>query len=163
MKPRFGFIYTTEVIENGIVVARRRFKNLMPTEGLNYIASLLKGGTQFPTFYLGAFEGNYTPVPGDTMAAFPAAATELIAYESSTRPAIAWGDVAGGGMDNAASKIELVGTTDGKQVTGLFISSSPVKGGTTGILLSAARSPSPDPLKDGAILRCTATFVGVSL
>lgn len=138
--------------------------NLVPIQGLNYlIATGLKQGVAFPNFYVGLFEGDYTPVPGDVMADFPANATELTAYTESQRRPLVLGDVANGMVDNTASLARFTGNTAGKQAMGGFISSAPVKGAGTGILMSAARFPSPRPLETGLALDVIGSFVAVSI
>lgn len=159
-----GFTYTFDTLKNGILVAREVHHNLVPIEGLNYLLSVgFKAGVAYPNFYMGLYEGAYTPVPGDTAATFPAAATELVAYAEATRLPLDFGAVAAGSMDNSANRVEFTGTTNGKQVRGGFISSSPTKGSATGILVSAVQFPSPKPLDAGAVLRATAAFSIVSL
>lgn len=161
-----GFRYEFEQVcpKTGIVLNRQVEHNLMPIEGLNYlITAALLGGSQLGQWYLAPYEGAYDPQPLDTMATFPGSATELTAYVSATRPLVQLAAASGGTTDNSANRIELVGTTNGKFVTGGFISSSPTKGATTGVLLSAVRLPSPEPLRAGGIVRATAGFVFVSI
>lgn len=159
-----GFVYDIERIVDGRVVDKFRAHNLVPIEGLNYLLSTaFKSGVAYSNFYIGLFEGNYTPIPDDKMATFPAAATELVAYQAGTRPALTLGDIDVGTVDNSLAKAEFVGTTNGKMAHGGFISTSPVKGASTGILLSAVRFPSPQPLNNAGILRVTAGFSIVSV
>ncbi len=154
-----GFLYTVETIKDGKVIDTEVVHNLLPIEGLNYLISTgLKAGSAFTSWYVGLYEGDYTPVPGDTMAAFPGAATELTAYDESTRRALTLGAVASGAVDNAASKAEFTGSTNGKLAMGGFVASAPAKGATTGVLISAVRFTSPKALDDGTILRVTAGF-----
>lgn len=160
-----GFTYRIETIDAaGAVTHVDEVKNLIPTEGLNHIIDVaLKNGTAYPTLYIGLYEGDYTPVPGDTMAAFPLAATELTAYVEATRELVVLGSISGGAVDNTASRAEFTGTTDGKLAKGGFVSTSPTKSSTTGVLLSAVRFPSPRPLDSGSVLRVTVGFSIVSL
>lgn len=160
---RAGFVYTVETIKDGHVIDTETVSNLIPIEGLNdMLAVWLKGGTQATNFYVGLYEGNYTPVPGDTAAAFPAAATELTAYDETTRVPLVLGSVTGGAVDNSANPAVFTGSTNGKQAMGGFISTSPAKGSTTGVLASAVRFPSPKSLDDGTVLRVTCSFQIVS-
>lgn len=163
-KIRVGFTYDVEYLLGERVVNKFRAYNLVPIQGLDYmIETALKGGVAFTSFYIGLYEGDYTPLPADTMATFPGAATELTAYTSATRPALTLGDVASGTVDNSLAKAEFTGTINGKQAMGGFISTSPVKGSTTGLLMSAVRFPSPQPLNAGGLLRITAGFSLVSI
>ena len=143
-----GFKWRFRQFDGDTLVSCREVRNLIPKEGLNYlVAATLKGAAQRHPWYCGVFEGDYTPDEDTSAATIVAAATECLAYAGATRPQIVFGDVANGSADNAASKIELVFSAD-KTIHGGFISSSPVKGGDTGILISAART-GPEVVKAG--------------
>jgi hypothetical protein len=153
---RLGFVYDIEVVHRGFVIARERAHNLMPVEGLNHILStVIGGGTQVGTWYVGIFEGNYTPLLTDTAATFPALATECTAYDETTRREFVDGAVAGGAVNNSASRAEFTSNAD-KTIYGGFIASASGKGATTGTLLSAVRFASPKSFPDEAVLRITA-------
>jgi len=161
---RAGWVWTIEASEDGKVINTQKVHNLFPIEGLNNMLGVwLKGVTQPSNFYVGLFEGNYTPVPGDTAAGFPAAATELTTYDETTRVLLELGDVAAGAVDNSADRAVFTGSTNGKSVTGGFITTAPAKGATTGVLASAVRFSSPQSFNDGTILRVTCSFQIVSL
>lgn len=154
-----GFIWTIEAIKDGVVVDKETIHNLIPVEGINYLISAgLKGGTPITNWYVGLYEGAYTPVPGDTAAAFTTAATELTAYSETTRQALTLGAVANGTSDNTASLAAFTGTTNGKLAQGGFISSAPTKGAASGTLISAVKFSSPKSFDAGTILRVTAGF-----
>lgn len=160
-----GFRWELELFNKyGELIDKDTTYNLVPIEGLNYIINTaLKNGTPHAGFYIGLFSGAYTPVPADTMATFPTAATELVAYSETTRRALTLGTTAAGAVDNSAARGEFTGTINGTLAQGGFISSSPTKGATTGTLVSAVRFPSPRPLDSGALLRVTAGFTIVSI
>jgi hypothetical protein len=150
-----GVVYEVELVRKGQVIARERVHNLMPTEGLNHLISVgVKGGTQIGTWYIGLFEGNYTPLATDTAAAFPAAATECTAYDETTREEFVDGAAAAGAVNNSASKAEFT-LNASKTLYGAFMASAPAKGATTGVLLSAARFASPKAGEAGDIIRVT--------
>lgn len=159
-----GFTYLVEVIDaDGQVTDSETIHNLMPVEGINHVLNtVLKGGSQVTSWFVGVFEGNYTPLTTDTMAAFPAASTESTAYAASTRPAFVGGTVAAGVLDNSASKAEFAFNAT-KTVYGGFISSASAKGGTSGVLLSAVRFAAPKSLDSSSTLRITAGFTMTSL
>lgn len=161
-----GFVWTVETIKGGEVVDSEVIHNLFPIEGLNnMLAVWLKGATQPTNFYVSLYEGNYTPVPGDTAAAFPAAATELTAYAETTRVPLVLGSVASGAVDNvsdADTRAIFTGNTNGKLAVGGFITTAPAKGATTGVLASAVRFTSPKSLDAGTFLRATCSFQIVS-
>lgn len=152
-----GFRYLVETIDkDGIVIESEVVDNLIPTEGINHILSVaFKGSSQVTTWYLGLFEANYTPAIGDTAATLPGLATESTAYTSGTRVAWVSGAVAGGSVDNVASRAEFTANAT-KTIYGGFLSSSPAKGAATGVLTSIVRFASPRVLDSGSILRVTA-------
>lgn len=154
-----GFVYTIETIRDGEVVDTEVVHNLIPTEGLNYLLNAaLKGGTPVAAWYVGIFEGDYTPVAGDTMATFPTAATESTAYSEAQRRPLVLGATTAGATDNTASKAEFTGNAAGKVIYGGFVASQPAKGATSGVLVSAVRFAAAKNLGVGDILRVTAGF-----
>lgn len=162
-KVSVGCRYVVEHVRNGKVIDTFDFHNLVPTEGLNHITGVvIKGVAQVSSWFIGLFEGNYTPVPGDTAALFPTASTECTAYVPSTRPAFTAGAVAAGTADNTASRAEFTFTA-AKTVYGAFVSPASAKSGTTGPLLSAARFPVAKGMEIDDILRVTCSFVATSV
>ena len=157
-----GFTYTIETLKDGQIVDREVQHNLIPTEGLNHILSvLLSGGAQVATWYIGLYEGNYTPSTNDVMATFPAAATETTAYGAATRIEFTEGAIAAGAVDNSAARAEFTFNAT-KTIYGGFICSSPAKGNASGTLLSVVRFGSPKPVESGSVLRVTAGFSTLS-
>lgn len=158
-----GFTYLIEQLDkDGKVVDSETVHNLIPTEGLNHVLNiLLKSASQVATWYIGLYEGNYTPVAGDTMATFPAQATETTAYTSATRLAFVPGTVAAATVDNSASPAQFTFNAT-KTVYGGFIGSASAKGSTSGVLLSAVRFGSPKSLDADSVLRVTAGFTMAS-
>lgn len=163
MKP--GFVWTVrEFDREGCLVGEETTHNLMPVESLNHVLDVLfKEGTQYANFYVGLFEGNYDPQPGDVMATFPTIATELTAYSGSTRPALVLGDVASGNVDNLDSVAEFTGTVDGKKAYGGFITTASAKGGTTGPLISAVKFPTARNLNSGGRIEVAVAFQFISV
>lgn len=164
-KATMGFKYRVKEFDPaGRLISETENFNLIPIEGLNHIIeTTLKNGTPFPSLYVGLYEGDYTPTPSDVMATFPAAATELTAYTSTTRPALVLGSVSGGQVSNEGNETEFVGNTNGKVVRGGFVCASATKGGTTGPLLSAVKFPSPKNLDAGGKLEVTVVFAAASI
>lgn len=162
-KTLVGFEYTVERIVRGVVVEREVTHNLMPVEGINHVlGAALKGGTQVPTWYIGLYSGNYTPLSTDLAATFPSLAGELTTYDEATRREWVEGSVVSGALDNLASRAEFTSSADAT-VYGGFISSNSTKGGTGGVLLSAVRFSSPKAFNAGEILRVTAGFTFTSV
>jgi hypothetical protein len=160
---RTGFRYTFDFIKDGRVVDSETIDNLMPTEGLNYmITAGMKGGSQIATWYVGLYEGNYTPVAGDTAATFPGLATECTTYDEAARLEWVEGSVASGAVSNSASRAEFTSNAL-KTIYGGFLSSSATKGSTAGTLLSVVRFSSPKTFEVGTIVRVTAGFTMTSV
>jgi hypothetical protein len=159
-----GFKYLVEVIgADGFVRDREVIHNLMPVEGLNHLLGVaLKSSAQVATWYVGLYEGNYTPVPGDTAAGFPTSATETTAYDETTRQVLTLGAVLSGAVDNSANRAQFTLNAT-KTIYGGFISSSSAKSSTSGVLLSAVKFSSPKSLESGEILRLTAGFTITSI
>lgn len=114
-----------------------------PAEGRNYLLDTgVRGGTQFPNWYIALYEGDYSPQEDDTAANIGARATEITAYSQSTRPEFVKGPAVGGATDNDGNVAQFTLTAD-KTVRGFALLSSPAKGGTTGKLLCFQKLPSP--------------------
>lgn len=155
---RGGFVYTLEHVRDGQVIDREVVRNLMPTEGVNHMLSTqFKGTAQVATWYIGIYEGNYTPTIADTAAGLPAAATETTAYTAATRVEFVEGAVSGGSLDNSASKAEFVFNA-AKTIYGAFMSSVATKGAVSGVLASVVKFSSPKTFGSGDTLRVTAGF-----
>lgn len=158
-----GFEYIVEAFDaSGNLLDSEVVHNLMPEEGCNHMLSVVAGlSSQAPGWWIGLYSGNYTPVPGDTAATFPASATEFTQYAGATRKAFSPGAPDNGTLDNVASKAEFEFTQD-VAVTGGFLASASAKGATTGTLWSAVRFSSPKAPGVGGILRITAGIVLIS-
>lgn len=136
------FIWNFQHFRNRRQLSDDLARNLMPTESLNYcLNALLRNQTRYAAWYMGTFSDDYDPVLGDTMAAFPGAATEITAYVSATRPAVTFAAPSSGATDNSAAKCSFVanhasGLAD---YYGGFLSNNSAKSSTTNILLSAAQ------------------------
>lgn len=154
---KHGFNFHVEVVHpDGRVSQRETVHNITPLEGRNHIASVVyKAGTQVPTWYIGLFEGNYTPQPDVKASNIAAAAAECIAYAAAQRVPFVPGAVVDGSVDNSASKAEFVMTAN-KTIYGGFIVSASPKGATTGVLISAMRFSSPKVLGTGDKLNVVA-------
>jgi len=155
-----GFTYLIEVVNpDGEVVDSEAVDNLMPTQGLNHMLNVvLKGSSQFATWYIGLYKGAYTPNAGDTAANISANANESSGYGSNRLPFVG-STVAGGTCDNHDNKAEFT-MVSAETIYGGFLVSAQAVGSTAGVLLSNVRFSSPKVLDVGSILRVTA---GISL
>ncbi len=159
-----GVLYTLEHRNAaGELLSRTVASNLMPVEGRDHVLScVLKSGAQIGQWHIGAFEGDYQPADEVTAATIASVATEITAYEGTTRPQAVFGAVQDGEVSNEQQKARMTFTA-AKTVRGLFLVSSPVRGGNSGVLLSVVRLPSPKVCSVGDKLDLTARFTLISL
>jgi hypothetical protein len=121
--------------------------NLVVNEGLQDMnAKYFTGTTYTAAWYLGLYGSGATnsPAAGNTMASH-SSWTEVTAYSQATRPACTFGTPTTANPSvatNSASpaSFSINGTTT---VGGAFLTSNNTKGGTTGILYSAADFSAP--------------------
>jgi len=134
-----GGVFSHEVIRAGRSMGLLHDHNKIVNEGLNdLLQTYLGNGTQIPTWYVGIFEGNYTPVAGDAAASIATNSTESIAYDEATRPE--WVDAAAAAqsISNTASKaVFTINAT--KTIYGALLVSTSTKAGAVGKLFSASR------------------------
>ena len=151
---KVGFAYVIEELNaRGELLSREVAHNLMPKEATNYmLASSFKGGVQYNNWFAGLFSGNYAPSGNETMATFPADATEFTGYSGASRPQVVFGNPVNGRIDNAANLIELTFSED-VEVRGGFLATSSGKGATTGVLGSVVAFSSPKRPGVGGVLR----------
>lgn len=120
-------------------------RNLVPTEGINHIIMVALSNTaKLNNFYLSLYSGNYTPVAGLTAATYAATATEITSgtegYTQATRPAWVPTLTSAGVLDNYAAKADFtIATATSLTIRGAALLSDPVKGATSGVLISAAK------------------------
>jgi hypothetical protein len=120
-------------------IARFRQRNLVVDEGLNYILNVgLSGGVQNVTWYVATFEGNYTPVAGDTAATFPGSATECTAYDEPSRPTYDEAPSVAKSITNNANRA-LFTYNATKTIYGASLHSVATKAAVTGQLFAAAK------------------------
>lgn len=120
--------------------------NLVTDQGMNHMLSVaLAGGAQQLTWYLALFSGAYTPVAGLTAATFTSAATEITSavqgYTETLRPV--WTPVLQSldtKIDNVASQAAFtIASATSLVIRGAALLSDPIKGGVSGVLMSASR------------------------
>jgi hypothetical protein len=118
--------------------------NLVPTEGLTYLMSLLGAGSKLPNWYVALYAGAITPVSTWTASNFAANATEITSgtegYTEANRVAWVPGTAAAGAIDSNASPATFtIATATTLAVNGVAMLSASAKGATSGVLVSAAR------------------------
>lgn len=136
---RVGGVFKGQIVRDGSVIDEWEDHNLVVNEGLNHLLDVVfHGTTPVSTWYLGVFEGNYTPVATLTAATVTAASTECTAYDETTRQEYVEAAAAGQSITNAATKATFTFNAT-KTIYGAFLVSSSAKSATTGTLFSAAR------------------------
>lgn len=155
---RVGGQFDGQIIRNGKIIDEFSDKNLVVNEGLNSLLDIMfHASTQITTWYLGVFEGNYTPVATVTAATIASAATESTAYTSATRPEYVEAAAASQSITNSASRASFTFNAT-KTIYGAFLVSNSTKSGTTGTLFSAARFATSKAVESGDELLLTYTF-----
>lgn len=150
--------YHGQIIRNGAVIDEFDCPNLVVNEGLNaMLDTQFHAGTQVSTWYIGVFEGNYTPVATVTGATIASAATESTAYVSTTRPVYNEAAAASQSITNSASRASFVFNAT-KTIYGAFLISDATKAGSSGVLFSAARFTNAKSVESGDELLLTYTF-----
>lgn len=114
-------------------------------EGANHILQTVFLGQ---SWYIGLFEGNYTPNGTETAANIAALATECTSFSQPNRPQAAFGAPNNGQQDNAAGLSTWTFTAN-KTIYGAFLVSSNVKAGTGGKNMVAVRFPNPRTVEAG--------------
>lgn len=158
-----GGVFHGTIIRKGEVIDEFEAPNLVVNEGLNHMLNVLfRGTTQVNPWYVGIFEGNYTPVATVTAATIASASTECTAYTSSTR--VEYDEAAASSQvtTNAASRASFIFNAT-KTIYGAFIVSSNTKSGTAGTLFAAARFSSSKAVDSGDELLLTYAFTASSV
>lgn len=160
---KVGGRFFVEHIRDGEVIDREDVTNLVVNEGLDHILNtVFHGGTQVGTWYLGLFEGNYTPIATNTAATIAGAATESTAYNESQRQEYKEGAASAQSITNSADKATFTMNAN-KTIYGAFLISNATKGATSGILLAAARFATPKTVGTDDQLLLTYTFNASSI
>jgi len=134
-----GGIFTVDHYREGDLLSSDSSHNIMVNEGLNHVLSVLVAGTtQIDPWYVALFEGNYTPIAGDSASDIASNSTETTAYDESVRQTYVEGTASGQSIDNSASKASFTMNAT-KTIYGGFLASINTKSGTTGTLLCASR------------------------
>lgn len=156
-------VYHGQIIRAGQVIDEFDDPNLVVNEGLNNLLGVyFNAQAQTTTWYMGIFEGNYTPVATVTAATIASASTESTAYTSGTRPEYVEGAAASQSISNSSNRASFVFNAT-KTIYGAFLVSSSTKSGTSGVLFSAARFASSKAVESGDELLLTYTFTASSV
>jgi hypothetical protein len=155
--------YKFQHFRKGELIDEWSDENIIVNEGLNSLLGVyLQGATQITTWYLGLFEGNYTPVATVTAATIASASTECTAYTDLTRPTWTPAAPASQVITNAASPAAFTFNAT-KTIYGAFLVSNNTKSGTSGVLLSAAQFGSSKVVNNLDVLNVTYQFTASSV
>lgn len=161
-KTLIGGVFEGQLIRKGKVIDEWRDHNLVVNEGLDALLNIMfHGSTQITSWYIGLFEGNYTPVATVTAATIVAAATECTAYTQSTRQAYDEAAASSQSITNSASRATFTFNAS-KTIYGAFLVSLATKSGTTGTLFSAAKFSTSKSVESGDELLLTYNFTAAS-
>ena len=164
-KVKAGGVFTVQCFDSeGNLKWAEEKHNLVVNVGLKDMNDKYFSGSSYTAaWYLGLYgaAASNNPAAGDTMASH-AGWTEVTAYSQATRPACSFGAATTADpsvISNSASVavFSINGTTT---VGGAFLTSDNTKGGTTGILFSAAdfQSPGDRSVVSGDVINVTYTF-----
>lgn len=154
--------YDGEIIRDGVVIDRFVQENLVVYEGLNDMLTVYLGaGSQSSTWYLGIFQGNYTPVATDTAATISSNSTENSGYGTSVRPTWQYGSVSSQQISNSSTRASYT-FNNTFTIYGAFLINNPTIGSTTGKLFSAARLGTAKNVVNLDQLLLTYTFTAAS-
>lgn len=154
--------YHGQHIRAGRVIEEWEDDNLVVNEGLDALLDIMfHGSTQITTWYIGVFEGNYTPVSTVTAATITSASTECTAYDESTRVAYVEAAASSQSITNSASRATFTFNAT-KTIYGAFLASASAKSATTGTLFSAARFGTSKAVVDNDELLLTYSFTAAS-
>lgn len=157
-----GGYFTGQHIRDGKVIDEWEDHNLVVDQGLNALLDIMfHGSTQINPWYLGLFEGNYTPVASVTAATIASAATECTAYSETTRQEYNEAAASGKSTTNSANKATFTFNAT-KTIYGAFLISDATKSGTSGTLFSAAKFSAAKSVVSTDQLLLTYTFNAAS-
>jgi hypothetical protein len=135
--------YHGQIVRDGKVIDEFEAPNLVVNQGLDMVLDVVFRGQSGPgAWYLGLYQGTYTPVATVTAATIAAASNELIDYSEPTRPAWVPGPVDNRVVSNSASRATFTFTA-ARTVRGAFLINNATKNGTAGILASASSFGTP--------------------
>jgi hypothetical protein len=149
-------------IRGGQVIEEFEDDNLVVNQGLNNILDTYFNAAAQQTWYLGLFQGNYTPVATETAATVAASSTENAGYGGTTRPTFTTVSASGESVTNSASRASYT-FTGSYTIYGAFLISNSTISGTAGVLFSAAQFATAKSVANTDQLLLTYTFTASSV
>jgi hypothetical protein len=157
-KVRLGGVFEVEHIRAGKSLGITRDPNIVVNQGLDHILNVIfNAQAAVATWYIGVFEGNYTPLATDTAANITANSTECTAYNEATRVAYVEAAASGQVITNSASKAQFTFNST-KTIYGAFLVSASAKSATTGTLMAASKFTASRPVVNLDELLITYSF-----
>ena len=164
-KVKAGGVFTVQCHDkDGNLKWEAKTPNLVVNEGLKAMNEAFFTGSNYSAqWYLGLYGSGATndPAPGDTMASH-AGWTEVTAYSETPRPASNFGTAttADPSVISNAGSVAIYTMSGATVVGGAFLTSDNTKGGTTGILFSAAdfEAPGDRTVISGDVINLTYQF-----
>jgi hypothetical protein len=136
--------------------------NLLPNEHLDHVLNVVyHGTTPVSPWYVGLFEGNYTPLATVTAASVTADSTECTAYDEATRVAYDEAAASSQSLTNSASKATFTINAT-KTLYGAFMSSASAKSATTGTIGPVTRFSTSRAVIDNDVILVTYTITAAS-
>ena len=159
---RVGGIWSVDHIRDNRIIDHEDVPNMVVDEGLDSLLNVyMHGDTQITTWYIGIFEGNYTPVSTVTAATITSASTECTAYDETTRQEFVEAAASSQSITNSASVATFTFNAT-KTIYGAFLVSASAKSATSGTLFSAARFAASKSVVSTDQLNLTYTFTAAS-
>lgn len=157
-----GGRFDCELWRRGELIDQWSEHNLVTNEGLDHILDVhFHSATQITTWYIGVFEGNYTPVATVTAATITSASTECTAYDEATRVEYNEAAPSSQSITNSANKATFTFNAT-KTIYGAFLVSASAKSATSGKLFAASRFASSKSVVDDDQLLITYTVSAAS-
>ena len=156
-----GGRFSGELIRNGRVIDEFAFGNIFVNQGLDTILDVVFRGASAPgSWFVGLFQGSYSPVATVTAATIASTANELVDYDEATRPAWTPGALSNRTVSNSAARATFTFNA-ARTVRGAFLVNSSVKNGTAGVLAAAAAFGTPRSVVDDDQILLTYTLSAV--
>lgn len=158
-----GFVYTSEILDrDGNVLSKQETKNIIPIQGLQFVASLMLGSGATPTsdWYVGVLNNGLAITENTTLQ--NVTSYENADYTTSSNARLAWDFTYDGAstITNAVARAEFV-FTSARTIYGAFLTNTVLRGAYAGgVLLSVANFSTAQTIPSGGgTLRCTAGII----
>lgn len=158
-----GGTFLGEFFRDGKKIDEVEANNIVVNSGLNDNLNVyLNGSSPTTSWFLGIFQGNYTPLSTDTGATIAGNSTECSSYTSSTRPQWQPAAPSGQAITNSANRATYTFNAS-VVVYGAFLIGSNIIGGTAGMLFAAAQFGASKSVVSGDQLLLTYSFSASSV